>query len=107
MIIEAMGMSEIAQRVWRVSEEVGDPSQIPKEPITLKEHTQERNSIQKPEKKGSARREENQERVVSRKAQGGRRGLKNEEVFPGVRFCWEVSEIRTETCPWGLTTGAC
>lgn len=45
MIIEAEGMGETAQRVWRVSEEVSDPSQIPKKPITFKEHTQERNSI--------------------------------------------------------------
>lgn len=88
-----------------MSKEVSDPSHIPEEPITFKEHTQERNSMWKPKKKGSARSVEKQERVASRRAQGGREGLKNEEGFPGVRFCWEVSEISTETCPWGLTTG--
>lgn len=45
MIIEAMGMGEIAQREWRVSKEVSDPSHMPEEPITFKEHTQERNSM--------------------------------------------------------------
>lgn len=45
MVIETMGMGEIAQRVWRVSKEGSDPSQIPEEPVTFKEHTHKKNSL--------------------------------------------------------------
>ena len=45
MEIETMGLGESAQRARRVSKDGSDPSRIPEEPITFKEHLQDRDSL--------------------------------------------------------------
>lgn len=52
VVIETMGPESMESEQGREG-----PSHIPEEPITFKEHTQEKNSLWEPRKKGSVRRE--------------------------------------------------
>lgn len=86
-----------------MSKEVNDPSQVPEECIPFKEHTGKEFHIEVCKEGVSEERRKAREGGI-KKAQQGRREVKNEEVFPGVTCCWE---IRIKKCSWGLTTRVC